>query len=124
MAAKPILYYVLARGGWSERGFRIIGVTSEQRRKVYGRAQPSDVPTSLSARDVVYRFPEGTTAEFALAASDRAAKERAKHSGGIAQAQAKLDRLRAAQSLAILDAAKGLEPAGPQPTRSDEGPSC
>lgn len=126
--ARPILYYVLTRGGYG-RAFRVIGVTSEKGRQVYGRDE-SDAATHVGELDVIYRFPEGTTLEFAKDASRRADKEADRHVVGITQASAEMSRLRDVRDAAILAAAKGLalDPLR-QMTKTDDGngfycPSC
>lgn len=103
--AKPILYWALARGLYGER-FRIIGVTSEKGRQVYGR-DDADAVTHVSDRDVLYRFPEGTTEAYAKQASVRA--QRARESTDAMVRGAHRTYLDASQNQqnAILAAAKG-----------------
>lgn len=134
MAVKPTLYYCLVRGGYGQ-GFKVLAVTSEKGRQVYGRDE-DDASTHVASRDVIHRFPEGTTLDFARAASDRAMAEADHHKLGIRMASEELSRLQDVKDAAVLAAAKGFttgkmhgEPerasrsVGPQPTRSDEGPA-
>lgn len=110
--AKPILFYALIRHGLYRRGFNVLSVTSEKGGQIYGRDEREGT-THVSERDVIYRFPEGTTFEFAKAATDRADREQERHALGIAKAESHLAGLRKARELAVLDAAKGLAPKGP-----------
>lgn len=140
--AKPILFYCLLRGGYG-RGFKVLGVTTEKHRIVYGRDE-DDGLTSASVRDVLHRFPEGTPLEFAKDAGKRADAEAERHKVGLQIARAELSWLEDRKAAAVLAAAKGtlvsadtrpvglLDPeakrvprpdAGPNPTRSDEGPA-
>lgn len=104
--SKPILYYVLVRHPYGRRGFTVLGVTSEKGRQVYGRTE-DDAATHVSERDVIHRFPEGTTLEFAAAASTRADQEYKRHEVGISQARAELSRLEDLRTQRTLEAAKG-----------------
>lgn len=115
--AKPILFYILARGGWGHGyGFRVIGVTSEKGRQTYGRDE-SDSPTHVGRFDVIYRFPDGTTEEFAKAARNRAEKVKERMKGGVANAEDEARRRRQEMDAAILRAAKGLAVGQPPPGR-------
>lgn len=107
MAAKPVLFWALVRGQYGDH-FRVIGVTSEQRRQVYGR-DGADAPTHVSARDVLHRFPEGTTEDYAKAASMRAQRAKEKYAGTVKAAHRKYLDASAIQQTAILNAAKGLD---------------
>lgn len=103
--AKPILYYALTN--WYYGGFRVVGVTSEKGRQWYGRDQHDQVTHGLF-RDILYKFPEGTTWEFAHAACARAEAERECHKAGINAAKRQLYNLEQARNDAVLVAAKGL----------------
>lgn len=113
--AKPIQYYVLAkRFGYARRGFTVLGVTSEKGGQVYGRTEDDEV-THVSARDVIHRFPAGTSLEFAKDATKRADEEYARHEVGIRMAREELDRLTALRDQRTLEAAKGMLTATIQP---------
>lgn len=86
---------------------RAIGITSEKRGQTYGRYLDNDHVAHWGRHDVFYRFPADTTPEFAMAASERAAKERAKHADGIEAARHRLRQLETARDEAVVDAAKG-----------------
>lgn len=104
--AKPFLFYALVKGYWASGGFRIIGVTSEKGRKVYGRDE-ADATTNVADRDVLHRFPPGTDPAFCLAARDRANRAAERLQGSVAHAEAEAYRLRRERDAAILEAAKG-----------------
>lgn len=110
---KPILYYALTRGAYSRNGFKVLGVTSTKGGQVYGRDE-YDAVTHVAERDVIHRFPEGTTLEFAQAAQLRADAERKKHEPGIRMARDEVSRLEEVKNAAVLRAAKGehLPPQG------------
>lgn len=110
--AKPILYYALAKAFSYSSGFDVIGVTSEAHRQVYGRSLVNDAVTHVRAADVIYRFPEGTTAEFALSARARADGERGRHQAEIERARQRVKNLEGHRDMCVLDAAKGLSELG------------
>lgn len=112
--AKPILYYVLARGSYGRRGFTALGVTSEKGGQVYGRDE-NDYATHISVRDVVHRFPEGTSLDFARDATKRADEEYRRHEVGIRMAREELSRLEDLRQQRTLDAAKGVVATHPKP---------
>lgn len=117
--AKPILYYVLARGGlYARRGFRVIGVTSEKGRQVYGRDE-HDAATRVSASDVIHRFPEGTMLEFAKAATERADAEYKRHEVAVRMAREELSRVEDLRQQRTLEAAKGILPNTTHPRPTD-----
>lgn len=119
--SKPILYYVLARGGlYARRGFRVLGVTSEKGRQVYGRDE-HEAATHVSASDVIHRFPPGTSLDFAKAAGDRADVEYKRHEVGISMARAELSRLEDLRQQRTLEAAKGILTDTVQPKTGAEG---
>lgn len=120
--AKPILYYVLARGFFwrTGRGFRVIGVTSEKGGQVYGRDERDHV-THVSAGDVLHRFPAGTSLEFAAAAGDRADEEWKRHEVGIRMAREELSRLEDLRQQRTLEAAKGVIATHPKPEPTHRG---
>lgn len=102
---RPILFWALVRGHYGD-SFRVIGVTSELRRQVYGRDQ-ADAPTHVSARDVIYRFPPEVKEAFAKEASKRAQRAREKYAGAVKAAQGAYINAQRIQAAAILAAAKG-----------------
>jgi hypothetical protein len=104
---KPIQYYVLVRHGFGRRGFTVLGVTSEKGRQVYGRDE-HDAATHVAERDVIYRFPPGTSLDFAKDATKRADEEYARHETGIRLAREELDRLHSLRDQRTLEAAKGI----------------
>lgn len=113
--AKPILYYVLVRK-WeyaTGRAWRVLGVTSEKGRQVYGRWPDDDAATHVGQLDVIHRFPEGTTLEFASAAGERATREERRHAAAIEEARNRVKNLERHRDMCVLDAAKGdgLNPA-------------
>lgn len=109
MASKPILYYCLVRS-YSGMGFRVIGVTSEQRGQIYGRDE-RDYTTHVAEYSVLHRFPPGTTEEFAKGARIRAERAQERFADKVAQASSLYDRARREQRDACLAAAKGETPA-------------
>lgn len=114
---KEIQYYVLAKGGlYARRGFRVIGVTSEKGRQVYGRTE-DDAATHVSASDVIHRFPAGTSLEFAKGAGKRADEEYARHEVAVRMAREELDRVYALRDQRTLEAAKGILATHPAPTQ-------
>ena len=115
--AKPIQYYVLVRGYHyrTGRGFKVLGVTSEKGRQVYGRDPDTDAATHVAAHDVIHRFPADAKLEFAKAATQRADEEYARHQIGIEQARAELSRLEDLRNQRTLMAAKGELPLAEQP---------
>lgn len=115
--AKPILYYVLVRGYHyrTGRGFKVLGVTSEKGRQVYGRDPDTDAATHVAAHDVIHRFPADAKLDFAEAATQRADEEYARHEVGISQARAELSRLEGLRTQRTLEAAKGVLPLAEQP---------
>lgn len=104
--AKPILFWALARSLYGG-GFRIIGVTSEKGRQVYGR-DSADAVTHVAEHDVVHRFPPGTPEDFAKAARQRADREAEKHAGAVDHAYRQYRAAQERRDAAILKAAKGL----------------
>ena len=106
---KPIQYYVLVRGGFTRyrAGFTALGVTSEKGGQVYGRDEHDRV-THVSSRDVIHRFPEGTSLDFAKAASDRADAEYKRHEVAVRMAREELSRVEDLRKQRTLEAAKGV----------------
>jgi hypothetical protein len=86
---------------------RAIGITTEKRGMTYGRYLDNDHVAHWGRHDVFFRFAEGTTENFARAARDRAATERAKHQPEIDAARHRLQQLEYEQREAVTTAAKG-----------------
>lgn len=106
--AKPILFYALVTGHHPHgHGFRLLGVTSEKGRQVYGRDPDSDMVTHRSDRDVLHRFLPEHTEEFCRAAHDRAGKMQQRLIGNVTQAEQNACTLRSEMARQILSAAKG-----------------
>lgn len=114
--AKPILFYALAKALYRD-GFRVIGVTSEKGRQVYGRDE-ADAVTHVAEFDVIHRFPPGTSEAYAKASRDRAARVKERMHGGVAHAENLARQARRDIDAAILQAAKGVETHPPPPPRA------
>lgn len=103
--AKPILFYALVPGHWGGQGFRVIGVTSEKGRQVYGRDEADGV-THVAEGDVLHRFPPGTSEAHAKDARKRAERTRERMKGGVDHAEQTARQRRREMDAAILAAAK------------------
>lgn len=106
--AKPIQYYALTKAFGYTHGFDVLGVTSEAHGQVYGRSSISDTVTHVRRSAVLYRFPDGTSEEFAKAAKRRADLEHVRHGAEIEKARARVVNLTGHRDMCVLDAAKGL----------------
>jgi len=109
--AKEFIGYGLV-SGWSGAGvgFRAIGITSVARRQVYGRFMDDDGITHVSERDLIYRFPEGTSAEQASEAASRYKASYDRLTPAVEAAAKTLKDLQRNREYAALDAAKTLAP--------------
>jgi hypothetical protein len=79
MANKPTLFYTLVRQ-WHVGGFKVMRVTTEKSRQLYGSFTDEDMPTHCSPRQTIGRFE---TAEQAQSKIDGVAEIRARYAPGL-----------------------------------------
>lgn len=75
MANKPALFYTLVRQ-WHVGGFKVMRVTTEKSRQLYGSFTDEDMPTHCSPRQTIGRFD---TAEQAQSKIDGVTEIRARY---------------------------------------------
>lgn len=101
---KPALYYAMITAWDAGLGFKVIAVTSEKGRQVYGRDLAGN-STNRQTDDVIYRFP---TEEAARGAPERARAARAAYAERIKEARMVLDAFIKEERAAVYAAARGV----------------
>jgi hypothetical protein len=101
---KPTLYFTLVRN-WYVGGFKVMRVTTEKTKQLYGSFIDEDMATHCSPRQAVGKFE---TAEAAQARIDDVQRVRKKYAPAIKAASDALTKLHHAEQQEIDAAAKGL----------------
>lgn len=111
--AKAVLFYAMVHGYHPHgHGFRLLAVTSEKGRQVYGREVDTYMVTHRSDRDVLHRWAPGTSLEYVQGAFDRAARMKEKLQETVDQAERTARSLRAEMMRQVMVSACGESPNG------------